>query len=137
MNVLFEFIVIGTPVSAQARRRQRVRDWINVVSAAAQEAWPNGRAMISDDVEVEVTYFYEGMCLDVDNMLKPILDGVKGVAIEDDAQVMDVKARRRNIDGNFNIRRASPELLRGFSNGEEFVYVKISEATDQEVLGNG
>jgi hypothetical protein len=35
----FEFVVIGTPISLQAKNRERLQAWKNFVRQAAEKSW--------------------------------------------------------------------------------------------------
>jgi Holliday junction resolvase RusA-like endonuclease len=131
--LLFEFTIKGPPVSQQTRNRQRLQQWKADVAAAATAAWPNGNAVV-DDVAVTITYYYEGSSPDVDNIIKPIQDALIGIVFADDDQVVDTKSRKRPIDGSFRIRGASAVLLAAFAEGDDFLYIKVDEAPDMEVL---
>jgi len=48
-----------------------------------------------EPVSLRILYFYDDVALDVDNVLKPILDALKGVLVEDDSAITDVDIRRR------------------------------------------
>jgi len=53
------------------------------------------KPIISSDVEVEILYSTKvdkGVRADIDNVIKPTLDGLKGVAYADDSQVRSVTA---------------------------------------------
>jgi crossover junction endodeoxyribonuclease RusA len=94
----FEFVVDGPPVSQQKRRRQeRLPPWRAAVRSAAGGRWPQEVSPIEVSVSVEITHFYEGAPADVDNIIKPILDGIKGFVYADDALVTDVVSRRRPL----------------------------------------
>lgn len=133
MPELFEFCVQGTPKSVQAAARSKNR-WKAQVSAAAQAEWPNGQTLINFPVEVEVTYFYDGDALDVDNMLKPILDAMIGIVLVDDNIVTDVNGRKRDINGAYQIRNMSPVLAAAFCKGTEFVRIRIFDAPNHQDL---
>ena len=49
-------------------------------------------------VAVTITYFYNTTPLDVDNIPKPILDGLKGMVYQDDDQVFDMLCRKRDLN---------------------------------------
>jgi hypothetical protein len=74
-----EFIVAGAPRSANANPRSR-RRWRERVSQAARERLTEERGPTDQDVAVLIIYFYQGeTALDVDNIAKSLLDGLKGV----------------------------------------------------------
>ena len=81
-----------------------------------------------------ITYFYEEASLDVDNMPKPILDALKDLVYSDDAQVTDLVCRKRNLNGDLRIENLSSVLAEGFSRGNEFLYVVVEDAPNQEVI---
>lgn len=83
---------------------------------------------------LQITYFYDAIAMDVDNIVKPIQDALIGLAYIDDDQVTDVLVRKRNLLGNFKIENMSPTLAEGFSRGNEFLHIVVIAAPDQEVL---
>lgn len=130
----FEFIIIGTPVSQQTRKKPRLRQWKNTVRTSAQTRWPPGESPIIQPIKIYVVYYYEGEALDTDNMIKPIQDALKGLVYSDDCIVTDSQAAKRKLDDSFRVRGMSPVLAEGFCTGSEFIHVKILEAPSQEEL---
>lgn len=127
----FEFVVDGPPVSAQARRRQRVRDWTETVRQEALKYWPAGENPAMGAIRLEIVYLYEGTAADVDNIIKPIQDALKGLVYADDEQVTDVVSRKRNLDANLRVSDPSEVLADGFDREREFLYIVVREAPDQ------
>ena len=80
-----------------------------------------------------ITYFFDSLAMDVDNIPKPISDALKGLAYLDDDQVTDSLCRKRNLNGNLRIENPSSVLAEGLSRGSQFLYVTVEEASDQEV----
>jgi crossover junction endodeoxyribonuclease RusA len=72
--------------------------------------------------------------LDIDNMIKPIQDALKGLIYTDDCIITDNHPAKRDLNGSFRVKGMSPVLAEGFCSGVEFVHVKVSEAPNQEVL---
>jgi len=130
----FEFIIIGTPVSQQTRKKLRLRKWKDNVRAGAVTRWPPGELPLNQPIKIFAVYYYEGVALDTDNMIKPIQDALKGLVYSDDCVVTDSQAAKRNLNGNFRVKGMSPVLAEGFCSGSEFIYVKILEAPSQEEL---
>jgi crossover junction endodeoxyribonuclease RusA len=81
-----------------------------------------------------ITYFYEGVSMDIDNLPKPISDALKGLVYLDDEQVTDVLCRKRNRNSNLRIENPSSILAEGFSRGSQFLYILVEEAPNQEVI---
>ena len=120
----FECIVEGTPVSLQTRNRRRLRAWKQKVSAAAQEL-VSETTPLRVPVVFRVTYYYEGESPDVDNIIKPIQDALVGIVYQDDDQVQETSARKRDINGAYRIRGASPLIVQGLLNGLNFLHIKV------------
>ncbi|KKI98643.1 crossover junction endodeoxyribonuclease RusA [Prochlorothrix hollandica PCC 9006 = CALU 1027] len=130
----FEFIVDGPPVSQQTRRRERLRAWKIVVRQEAEKYWSPGQKAATGLIMLKITYFYDSVAMDVDNIVKPIQDAIIGLAYIDDDQVTDVLVRKRNLLGNFKVENMTSILAEGFSRGNEFLHIVVIEAPDQEVL---
>jgi crossover junction endodeoxyribonuclease RusA len=122
-TILLDLVIAGPPVSQQTRRRERVRDYRNEVGARAAEVL-SGAPPIAGMVRVEITFFYDAVAGDVDNIAKPILDGLKGVVIADDAQVMDVLVSKRPVVGT-RVVDPSEQVLQFLATGREFVHVRV------------
>ena len=130
----FEFVIDGPPVSQQTRRRERVRQWRDEVRRAAEQHWPAGELPVTGPIMLTITYFYDSISMDVDNLPKPILDALRGLVYLDDEQVTDVLCRKRNLNRDFRVENPSSVLADGLSRGNEFLYIVIAEAPDQEVF---
>ncbi|TVQ53963.1 MAG: RusA family crossover junction endodeoxyribonuclease [Spirulina sp. DLM2.Bin59] len=130
----FEFIVDGPPVSQQTRRRERLRDWKITVRQEAEKYWSSEQTIATGLIMLQITYFYDAVAIDVDNIIKPIQDAIIGLAYIDDDQVTDVLVRKRNLSGNFKIENMTSTLAEGFSRGNEFLYIVVTGAPEQEVL---
>ena len=124
----------GPPVSQQTRRRERLRAWKIVVRQEAEKYWSSEQKAATGLVMLQITYFYDSVAMDVDNIVKPIQDAIIGLAYIDDDQVTDVLVRKRNLSGNFRVENMTSTLAEGFSRGNEFLYIVVIEAPDQEVL---
>ena len=70
---------------------------------------------------VTITYFYDRVSLDVDNIPKPILDALKGLGYLDDEQVTDIICRKRNLNTELRIENPSSVLAQGFSRANQFL----------------
>jgi crossover junction endodeoxyribonuclease RusA len=128
-----EFVVQGTPMSAQASSdakrfwQERVRRNANAAAAALQWSPVDGAVL-------RVAYFYiDAPAADLDNIVKPIQDALKGIAYEDDIQVIDLIASMRSKDGS-GVIPMSAVLARGFGGNSDFVYVTVQGSSAIEVL---
>ncbi|MEH1806937.1 RusA family crossover junction endodeoxyribonuclease [Nostoc sp.] len=133
----FEFIVDGPPVSQQARKRgkgNRLQDWKKTVRQEAEKYWSSEQKTAAGLVMLQITYFYDSDQIDVDNIVKPIQDAIKGLAYVDDNQVSDLLVRKRNLSGNFRIENMTSTLAEGFARGNEFLHIVVINAPNQEVI---
>ncbi|MEH2001195.1 MAG: RusA family crossover junction endodeoxyribonuclease [Nostoc sp.] len=133
----FEFIVDGPPVSQQARKRgkgNRLQDWKKTVRQEAEKYWSSEQKTATGLVMLQITYFYDSDQIDIDNIVKPIQDAIKGLAYVDDNQVSDLLVRKRNLSGNFRIENMTSTLAEGFARGNEFLHIVVIDAPNQEVI---
>lgn len=129
-----EFVIPQRPVSQQARRQARLREWKDFVAAHARLALHTPQPLMTEPIALRLLYLYDEAALDVDNILKPILDALIGVLLEDDSVITDVEIRRRSRRTTFTLNAVSPVLAAGLALGREFVSVALSDAPAQDVL---
>lgn len=130
----FEFIINGPPVSQQARRKERVREWVDEVKGAATRYWPAGELPVTGPVMLTITYFYDSESMDVDNIPKPILDALKRLVYLDDKQVTDVLCRKRDLNRDFRVENPSALLAEGLDRRRQFLHIVVEDAPDQGVI---
>lgn len=128
----FEFIVDGPPVSQQTRNRARLQEWKTIVKSAAQLYWSRAESPSDQRLKLSITYFYDSTSPDVDNIIKPIQDSLIGLVYIDDEQIVDTACSKRDINGSFKVRGLSPVLAKGFSQENEFLFIKVEEAINLE-----
>ncbi|MBD3381732.1 MAG: RusA family crossover junction endodeoxyribonuclease [candidate division Zixibacteria bacterium] len=125
----FEFTIEGTPISHQAKSRRLLARWRAKVRKTARKYWPRGQKPIETMICVTLTYFYKYEALDVDNMIKPVQDAMKGLVYLDDSQVTDVYSRKRKLNSSFRLLNVSPGVARGLTSGREFLHVLVEDAS--------
>jgi hypothetical protein len=130
--MVLDVCVHGRPISNQTSRRATLADWKRKVRAACAAAWSEGEPPISGLASLRVTYYYETLISDVDNLVKPIQDVLQGLAYHNDRQISDVIGRLRNIDGLFKARYMSAALATAFTDGREFVHIEVWRSPDRE-----
>lgn len=130
----FEFRIDQTPVSQQARRRKLRSQWQETVRRSAEQYWPAGEMPFDGRLMVTIVHFYEGIDLDVDNIPKPILDGLKGLVYGDDRQITDLVCRKRELRENIPFPELSDLLREGINRGNPFVYTLITVAPGPEII---
>jgi Holliday junction resolvase RusA-like endonuclease len=82
-----EFMVLGPPVSSQqgtVQGRANLVTWRATIAGAATLAWPN--LPLTIELKAVIINFYAGSepSVDTDNMSKPILDAMQGIAYVND-----------------------------------------------------
>ena len=130
---VFDFTVDGPPVSLQARTRS-LKAWKRRVRRAAEGAWPQNEPPWDKEVTFSVTSFFDGDAGDVDNIIKPIQDALIGLVYVDDSQVTDTSGRKRDINGAFEVRGVSQQLLSAFAIGEDFLHIRIEVAPNPQEI---
>jgi len=65
--------------------------------------------------------------LDTDNLIKPIQDVLKTLVYHDDVQIVDAVLRKTQLDTPLRVRGISAILGQAFTEGKEFVYIKVED----------
>lgn len=130
----FEFSITGIPISSQSHNKQSLNRWKTEVYQAAQAKWISGLPPFKGDLTIKITYYYDIESPDVDNIIKPIQDALKGLVYDDDRQIVRTQCEKKDINGSYQIRRAPQIIVEGFLNGDDFLHVKIEEPQNREVL---
>ena len=139
MPLTFDFLLQGPPVSVNAKEggsasRRRYREWKQAVRAASAARWPATRvALTSDTIQVSIVCYHTDAPPDVDNIVKPIFDGMNGVVYVDDRQVSELNSRRVSlVDGPLiDLPVSVTEAIDKYS---EIVYVRVF-APDEDDAG--
>ena len=98
----------------------------------AAERW-NGSVM-EGELRLTLVYLCKDPTPDIDNIIKPIQDVLKGLVMTDDSQVADVDGHRRFLDASFDLSRLPPLLLLGIAAQIECVYVRVGSGLPLEDL---
>jgi Holliday junction resolvase RusA-like endonuclease len=131
-----EVIVYGIPVSLQTKNPKRRLEWIDKVKDAGRAAIPEGERHEFVNVSVTIIYFCfdwdEG---DLDNIAKPILDGLNGPAYHDDSCITQLTLRRTNLGAQAVEFIDTPVKLldaiqSAYTKREDFIYVRIANEID-------
>lgn len=134
MADLFEIVVGGTPVSNQARRRERLRAWIVRVAEVARQEWPTDALPWDEPLSVTIDHYFAEISIDLDNLPKPILDALKGVAMVDDGQVVMLTLRKRRVMHARGTDDPGSLVADALATWPEFIHIrvaKVSEAGDE------
>ena len=132
MPIPFELVIDGPPVSQQARRRDRVRQWTDEVRSIASNAW-NSEPPVDEVLSVTVTYLFDSIPIDVDNIPKPILDALKGMVYSDDSQIIDLHCRTRKMTDSLQISDPPAALTEYLLQSRPVVHISVIYALRREV----
>ena len=119
-------------MSQQARRRDRVREWVEEVKRVAEGAWDSDPPA-TGPLTVAITYFFDSTSFDVDNIPKPILDALKGMVFADDSQIFGLLCRKRDMNNNLQIQNPSPDLIDFLLQSRQVLHIAVSNALEREV----
>jgi crossover junction endodeoxyribonuclease RusA len=128
--VTFEMLILRRPLSVQANNRQ-LQQWKVFVRSEAAKVWTEA-AIQTGDLHVTIVYLCGLTPPDVDNIIKPIQDALRGLVYADDAIVADVESHRRSIAGTFDLTRLPELLLSGIASQTECVYLKVRRSRSLE-----
>ena len=135
-----DVIVPGVPVSEQTKTRRRRDKWKDWVATRARDAISPEDRLEWEEVEVFIIWFsFEWEEGDVDNIAKPILDGLSGPAYPDDEWVTQVTLRRTEL-GRSRIEVVDPpaalaaHIDYAVRNSEDFVFVRVRPGVDHRRL---
>jgi len=105
----FEFVVEGPAVPLRAAKKdaKRYQAWKKKVREEASKLWLSHTPVLQD-VTVTITNYFSEEPPDVDNIIKPILDGLNGIVYGDDFQVQTVTSRKFVL---IDAKEAEPEML--------------------------
>ena len=127
----FEFAIDGPPVSQQTRRRDRLRAWVQEVHEAAKRGW-RGTSPFDGMLLVNITYIFDTVDLDIDNICKPILDAMKDLIYVDDIQIVDLNCRKRHYSQGYDAVNSSDLFDNMIERYTEFTHVRVSLANGPE-----
>lgn len=80
-----------------------------------------------------ITYFFDDVPFDVDNIPKPILEALIGLVYVDDSQVSDLICRKRELTEDLQIRNPSPDLLEFLDKSEQVLHISVVNTLSFEV----
>lgn len=126
----FSFVVMGIPRSSQAKSQN---SWKEKVRSAAAKKWGNDPPL-EDEVSAVILYFYRAGSVDVDNMVKPILDAMNTLVYVDDGQILQIIARRTELATGLDISGAAPELVEALNADSDFVFVQVNGPPDHGAI---
>lgn len=129
-----EFLVFGTPVSAQSPNPASRAAWKDRVLAAAQTVVPQPHFASQKRLAATLYYFPEGPRQgDVDNMVKLTLDALSPHIYLDDSQIERVVVQKFEPGNVFPFSNPSATLLDAITGVKPVLYVRISDAPFEDL----
>ena len=125
-RIRHSFAVIGLPVSQQASPKSKRQYQTTVAKAASNSVVSPIKD--AEKIKIEIDWFSEGFQNkpDVDNIIKPIQDALKGIVFTDDKQVESVVARKHDTLSVIYFMREPLCLVEPLMNGHnEYVFVRV------------
>lgn len=130
-----ELIIHGYPVSHQSKRKGAVEKWKQDVHDQAWlqlEAVQEGHFAIQQLLVVTI-YFFPRVSLgaDLDNVAKPVLDGLTQCAFTDDMLIERLVIQRFEPEKAIKLPEVSPVMEEAFKADEPTIYIRL-EAFEEE-----
>lgn len=133
------FVIAGVPVSLQTKTVKHRVAWTERVREAARQAIAEeDRHEFVNVSVVIVQYCFDWSEGDLDNIAKPILDGLCGPAFPDDGCVTQLTLRRTDLKQTSDIHDPPPILFdaldAALKEGQDFVYIRVEDEADHRRL---
>jgi len=133
-----EFDLQGTPVSAQSKSARHRESWKSAVAEAA-------RQVVSESCDpcylelkpLAVTIYVfpaASMAADIDNVVKPILDAMKGVVYVDDRWIERLIVQKFEPNTAREFRSPSERLAAVLASEPPLLYIRVDDDLSWRVL---
>lgn len=125
-----EFFIEGVPVSlgASPRSKDRWRQTVSEIARWRQRETDEFGFIDQRSLAVTVYYFANAsMEGDIDNILKPILDALVGIAYPDDGVVERVVSQKFEPEVDWVFAAPSDQLAAALDRGAPVVYVRVDD----------
>lgn len=129
-----EFLVYGTPVSAQSSNPNAKDEWKGRVKKASSRKIP--KPHFASDAPLAATLYYfppEPMQGDVDNIIKYVLDALNKHIYLDDRQIQRVVVQKFEPGNVFEFSGPSETLLQAATGIKPALYVRLSSDPFEEL----
>jgi hypothetical protein len=129
-----EFLVLGTPVSAQSQNPASREAWKARVLTAAERVVPQPHFASQKRLSATLYYFPESTRQgDVDNIVKLVLDGLSPHIYLDDGQIERVVVQKFEPGNVFSFSSPSTTLLNAITGPKPVLYVRISDTPFEDL----
>jgi hypothetical protein len=129
-----EFLVEGTPVSAQAARADSRTQWQERVKASSSTVLPEGHFASEGEMSVTMFYFPPGpMVGDIDNIVGLVLDALSKHVYMDDVQVARLLVQKFEPGNVFAFSSPTVTLAEALKHQRPVLYVRVSDDPFEEL----
>ena len=130
-----EFVVDGTAVSLQRKRRASLWQWQARIREASRIVLPTDYFASADPLAVTLYYFPAAtMQGDLDNIVKPILDSLSNYIYIDDHQIQRVLVQKFEPDNVFTFSSPSATLADALTRPKPTLYVRLSDDPFEDLV---
>jgi crossover junction endodeoxyribonuclease RusA len=129
-----EFVVDGTPVSLQAKRRASIDQWKSRIIEASRAVLPEGH--FATEAPLAITLFYfpaDSMEGDLDNIVKFILDALDKHIYLNDRQIHRILVQKFEPENVFDFASPSSTLKDALNKPKPMLYVRLSDDPFEEL----
>jgi len=127
----FEVVLQGVPASLQSKSAKNREAWKERVAAAARERQRESYELgLLDDRPLAVSIYYfpsDPMTGDIDNIVKPIMDAMIGIAYLDDRVVERVTVQKFEPDVGWEFRTPSDRLALALDVEPPVLYIRVDD----------
>lgn len=93
------------------------------------------KELLQGELSVRIVFYFSGeTSIDVDNIIKPIVDSLKGLVFQDDRTVFEVTCRKTKQGPKTRISDAPACLLKALGTIPDFVFVRVENGPDHAEL---
>jgi crossover junction endodeoxyribonuclease RusA len=129
-----EFIVEGTPVSAQVARPATRDEWKERVRRASAAAIPRPHLASQDRMAITIYNMpAEPMEGDIDNIVKWIVDALSRYIYVDDMQVERIVVQKFEPQNIFEFAAPTEVLRKAIGSPKPLVYIRVSNDPFEEL----
>lgn len=122
-----EFLVDGTPVSANSGNGVRRAEWKDHVQESCRKVLPDQHVCAEGRFSVTILHFPDApMEGDVDNIVKLILDAMRKFVFFDDNQVEQVFVRKIEPGRDVEFRNPSDLLIGALEMDKPITFVRVN-----------
>jgi crossover junction endodeoxyribonuclease RusA len=129
-----EFVVEGTAVSLQAKRRESIDRWKSRIVDASRPVLPEGHFATEAPLAITLLYFLDAeMEGDLDNIVKPILDALSRHIYMDDRQIERILVQKFRPEAVFEFGSPTTVLQDALNRPKPALYIRLSDDPFEEL----